>query len=82
MTSESSLVRGDREIEQRWGRLDILVSIADIGIAVPTITEMSLSAWRRQAEISEVEARQVPCSRVTCVARMVLRNQALSRTIE
>ncbi len=32
--------------------LDILVSNAGIGIAVPSITEMSLSDWRRQTAIN------------------------------
>ena len=34
------------------GRLDVLVSNAGIGIAVPSITEMSLEDWRRQTAIN------------------------------
>ena len=37
---------------KRYGRLDVLVSNAGIGIAVPSITEMSLEDWRRQTAIN------------------------------
>ena len=37
---------------KRYGRLDVLVSNAGIGIAVPSITEMSLADWRRQTAIN------------------------------
>ena len=37
---------------KRYGRLDILVSNAGIGISVPSITEMSLADWRRQTAIN------------------------------
>ena len=40
------------EVATRYGRLDILVSNAGIGIAVPTIVEMSLADWRRQTAIN------------------------------
>ena len=41
-----------REIEQRHGRLDILVSNAGIGISVPSIVQMTLADWRRQTAIN------------------------------
>ena len=37
---------------KRYGRLDILVSNAGIGISVPSITEMTLADWRRQTAIN------------------------------
>ena len=37
---------------KRYGRLDVLVSNAGIGISVPSITEMSLEDWRRQTAIN------------------------------
>ena len=40
------------EIERRYGRLDILVANAGIGIMAATITEMSLEDWRRQTAIN------------------------------
>ena len=40
------------EVEKRYGRLDILVSNAGIGISVPSIIEMSLADWRRQTAIN------------------------------
>jgi NAD(P)-dependent dehydrogenase (short-subunit alcohol dehydrogenase family) len=40
------------EIEARFGRLDILVANAGIGIAVESITQMSLRDWRRQTAIN------------------------------
>ena len=40
------------EIEARFGRLDILVANAGIGIAVQSITQMSLQDWRRQTAIN------------------------------
>jgi len=40
------------EVMKRYGRLDVLVSNAGIGIAVPSITEMSFSDWRRQTAIN------------------------------
>jgi len=40
------------EVMKRYGRLDVLVSNAGIGISVPSITEMSLSDWRRQTAIN------------------------------
>ena len=52
VTSEERWVEVVAEVEKRFGRLDILVSNAGIGIAVPSITEMSLADWRRQTAIN------------------------------
>jgi len=52
VTSEPRWIEIMAEIETRHGRLDILVSNAGIGIAVPSITEMSLADWRRQTAIN------------------------------
>jgi NAD(P)-dependent dehydrogenase (short-subunit alcohol dehydrogenase family) len=52
VTSEARWVAVVAEIEKRFGRLDILVSNAGIGIAVPSIAEMSLEDWRRQTAIN------------------------------
>src|SRR5438876_11455044 len=40
------------EIGRRYGRLDILVANAGIGIMVPSIVEMSLADWRRQTAVN------------------------------
>jgi NAD(P)-dependent dehydrogenase (short-subunit alcohol dehydrogenase family) len=40
------------EIERRYGRLDILVANAGIGIMVRSIVEMSLADWRRQTAVN------------------------------
>ena len=52
MTSEARWAEVVAEVEKRFGRLDILVSNAGIGIAVPSIIEMSLEDWRRQTAIN------------------------------
>jgi len=52
VTSEARWAEVAAEIEQRFGRLDILVSNAGIGILVPSIVEMSLADWRRQTAIN------------------------------
>ena len=52
VTSEARWVEVVAEIEKRYGRLDILVSNAGIGIAVPSIVDMSLEDWRRQTAIN------------------------------
>ena len=52
VTSESRWAQVVAEVGTRYGRLDILVSNAGIGIAVPTIVEMSLADWRRQTAIN------------------------------
>jgi NAD(P)-dependent dehydrogenase (short-subunit alcohol dehydrogenase family) len=40
------------EAETRYGRLDILVANAGIGIMVRSITEMTLADWRRQIAVN------------------------------
>jgi NAD(P)-dependent dehydrogenase (short-subunit alcohol dehydrogenase family) len=52
VTSEARWVEVVAEVEKRFGRLDILVSNAGIGIAVPSIVDMSLDDWRRQTAIN------------------------------
>ena len=52
VTSEERWIEVVAEVMKRYGRLDVLVSNAGIGIAVPSITEMSLADWRRQTAIN------------------------------
>jgi NAD(P)-dependent dehydrogenase (short-subunit alcohol dehydrogenase family) len=52
VTSEGRWLEVVREVEQRFGGLDILVSNAGIGISVPSIVDMSLEDWRRQTAIN------------------------------
>ena len=52
VTSEERWVEIVAEIAKRYGRLDIMVSNAGIGIAVPSITDMTLSDWRKQNAIN------------------------------
>ena len=52
VTSEARWIEVVAEIMKRYGRLDVLVSNAGIGISVPSITEMSLEDWRRQTAIN------------------------------
>jgi NAD(P)-dependent dehydrogenase (short-subunit alcohol dehydrogenase family) len=52
VTSEPRWIEVAAEIEKRYRRLDILVSNAGIGIAVPSITDMTLEDWRRQNAIN------------------------------
>lgn len=52
VTSEPRWIEVVAEVGKRYGRLDILVSNAGIGIAVPSITQMSLEDWRRQTAIN------------------------------
>jgi NAD(P)-dependent dehydrogenase (short-subunit alcohol dehydrogenase family) len=52
VTSEERWIEVVTEVVKRYGRLDILVSNAGIGIGVPSITEMSLEDWRRQTAIN------------------------------
>ena len=52
MTSEARWIEVVAEVMKRYGRLDILVSNAGIGISVPSITDMTLEDWRRQNAIN------------------------------
>jgi len=52
VTSEARWAEVVAEIERRYGRLDIMVSNAGIGIAVPSIVDMSLADWRKQNAIN------------------------------
>jgi NAD(P)-dependent dehydrogenase (short-subunit alcohol dehydrogenase family) len=52
VTSEPRWIEVVAEVVQRYGRLDVLVSNAGIGIGAPSITEMSLEDWRRQTAIN------------------------------
>src|SRR5438477_4130433 len=52
VTSEARWVEVVAETVKRYGRLDILVSNAAIGIGAPTIVEMTLEDWRRQTAIN------------------------------
>jgi NAD(P)-dependent dehydrogenase (short-subunit alcohol dehydrogenase family) len=52
VTSEVRWAEVVADIEKRFGRLDILVSNAGIGISVPSIVDMSLDDWRRQTAIN------------------------------
>ncbi|MGH6714387.1 MAG: glucose 1-dehydrogenase [Bradyrhizobium sp.] len=52
VTSEPRWIEVVAETMKRYGRLDVLVSNAGIGIGVPSITEMSLEDWRRQTAIN------------------------------
>ena len=52
VTSEARWAEIVADVERRFGRLDIMVSNAGIGIAVPSITDMTLADWRRQNAIN------------------------------
>jgi NAD(P)-dependent dehydrogenase (short-subunit alcohol dehydrogenase family) len=52
VTSEERWVEVVAETVKRYGRLDVLVSNAGIGIGAPSITEMTLEDWRRQTAIN------------------------------
>jgi NAD(P)-dependent dehydrogenase (short-subunit alcohol dehydrogenase family) len=52
VTSEPRWIEIVGQIEKRYGRLDVLVSNAGIGISVPSITDMTLEDWRRQNAIN------------------------------
>jgi NAD(P)-dependent dehydrogenase (short-subunit alcohol dehydrogenase family) len=52
VTSEPRWIEIVAETMKRYGRLDVLVSNAGIGIGVPSITQMSLEDWRRQTAIN------------------------------
>ena len=40
------------DVERRYGRLDIVVANAGIGIMAPSIVDMSLADWRRQTAVN------------------------------
>jgi NAD(P)-dependent dehydrogenase (short-subunit alcohol dehydrogenase family) len=52
VTSEERWVEVVADVAKRYGRLDILVSNAGIGIGALSITQMSLEDWRRQTAIN------------------------------
>jgi NAD(P)-dependent dehydrogenase (short-subunit alcohol dehydrogenase family) len=52
VTSEPRWAEVIGEIERRFGRLDVLVANAGIGIGAPSIVDMSLADWRRQTAIN------------------------------
>src|SRR6266568_4195823 len=52
VTSEARWIEVVAEVEKRYGRLDILVSNAGIGIGAASIVDMSLADWRRQTAIN------------------------------
>lgn len=52
VTSEERWIEIVGEIAKRHGRLDIMVSNAGIGIAVPSIVDMTLADWRKQNAIN------------------------------
>jgi NAD(P)-dependent dehydrogenase (short-subunit alcohol dehydrogenase family) len=52
VTSEPRWIEVVAEVARLYGRLDILVANAGIGIAVPLISEMSLADWQRQIAIN------------------------------
>ncbi len=52
VTSEERWAEVVADIDKRYGRLDVLVSNAGIGIGAPSIVDMTLSDWRRQTAIN------------------------------
>lgn len=52
VTSEERWIDVVAEIAKRYGRLDIMVSNAGIGISVPSIVDMTLGDWRKQNAIN------------------------------
>ena len=52
VTSEERWIEVVAEIAKRYGRLDIMVSNAGIGISVPSIVDMTLGDWRKQNAIN------------------------------
>jgi NAD(P)-dependent dehydrogenase (short-subunit alcohol dehydrogenase family) len=52
VTSEARWVEIVAEIEKQFGRLDVLVSNAGIGISVPSVVDMTFADWRRQTAIN------------------------------
>jgi len=52
VTSEERWIEIVADIGKRYGRLDVMVSNAGIGVAVPSIVDMTLADWRRQTAIN------------------------------
>jgi NAD(P)-dependent dehydrogenase (short-subunit alcohol dehydrogenase family) len=52
VTSEERWIEVVADVVKRYGRLDILVSNAGIGIGSPSIVETTLEDWRRQTAIN------------------------------
>ena len=52
VTEEARWAEVVAETETRFGRLDVMVSNAGIGIGSPSIVDMSLADWRRQTAIN------------------------------
>jgi len=52
VTSEERWIEVIAEIGKRYGRLDVMVSNAGIGIGAPSIVDMTLADWRRQTAIN------------------------------
>src|SRR5262249_53923174 len=52
VTSEERWVEIVADVERRFGRLDIMVSNAGIGIGTPSIVDMTLADWRKQTAIN------------------------------
>ncbi|WP_194474930.1 glucose 1-dehydrogenase [Bradyrhizobium sp. CCBAU 51753] len=52
VTSEERWVEVVGEVGKRYGRLDIMVSNAGIGVGAPSIVDMTLADWRRQTAIN------------------------------
>src|SRR6201996_1093832 len=52
VTSEERWVEIVADVERRFGRLDVMVSNAGIGIAVPDIVDMTFADWRKQSAIN------------------------------
>jgi len=52
VTSEERWIEIVADVAKRYGRLDIMVSNAGIGIAVPSIVDMTLADWHKQNAIN------------------------------
>jgi NAD(P)-dependent dehydrogenase (short-subunit alcohol dehydrogenase family) len=52
VTSEEAWIEVVAEVERRFGRLDVLVNNAGIGLGSPSITQMSLADFKRQQAVN------------------------------
>ena len=52
VTDEDQVEKGVADTIAKYGKVDILVSNAGIGVGAPTIVEMTLADWRRQTAIN------------------------------